>query len=89
MDAGGDEPNGYIHPFVAEKRQELQARLEKRIRKLSKSNPEESPLLTRDETLGDIADRGIDNGHALDVSDLPSQSAAPVSNISSLAESVK
>ena len=83
-EGGGDEPSGYVHPFVAEKRLQMQARLEKRMRKLSRSNTEKLPLLTHDEDLSDDEDLG-DAGAA----GLPTEGGAPVSNISSLAESVK
>ena len=48
MDDGGGHAGAHVHPFVAQKRLEMQARMEKRLRKRRKSDHEQSPLLVDD-----------------------------------------
>ena len=87
---GGDQPNGHVHPFVAQKRLEMQARIEKRLRKRSKSEQsEQAPLLANDAL-------SLDNDGALDElssDDEDDEDAGgpppPGAEISALAESVK
>ena len=50
-----NQPDGHAHPFVAQKRLEMQARLEKRLRKIQKSEPKQSssPANEHPHTLAD------------------------------------
>ena len=98
MDDGGGHAGAHVHPFVAQKRLEMQARMEKRLRKRRKSDHEQSPLLVDDALNLD------DDAHILDldehlVSDDDDEDddddaggpprPPPGAKISALAESVK
>ena len=101
MDEGGGDAGGYVHPYVAQKRLEIQARMEKRLRKRRKSDHEQSPLLVDDALSLDDDDALIldDDDHLIsddEVDDEDDDEDAggpppppPGAKISALAESVK
>ena len=98
MDDGGGHAGDHVHPFVAQKRLEMQARMEKRLKKRRKSDHE--PLLANDalnldgdahildldgDLVSDDEDEDEDND---DDAGGPPQ-PPPGAKISALAESVK
>ena len=82
MDEGGDD-TGHVHPFVAQQRLEMKARLQKRLRKLQKLDSEKVPLL---DSVGSL-NLGDDPPSTSNVQ--PPGGRDPGEEISALAEAVK